>query len=300
VTVLADGSAVLPPLAGVLLAAGTWWGYRTFASRYAARTAADGSLQKQGLVLVLVLTLMVGIGVPLWWADAEDSFTWDLPPLASRMLAAAALAFAVLGGLVLRRPTRRRVRLVLLMLAVYLAPLVAVILLFHLDRFDFGEPITYGFFALAATLTTASLWYLVCQPELVAEEGRDQVQSGTAARLALGAVVALTAPWGAALFVTDDGGWDLVWAWPGDALSSRLIGVMLLTIAAGGAFAWPRADTARLALVTTGLYAVGVVAASAWAAVDDVPVKRGYLGAFAAVAVVCATASLRVGARTHR
>ena len=47
----------------------------------------------------------------------------------------------------LHRPVPRRMRLVMLMLAVYLAPLPTAPL-FHLDRFDPAAPITYAFFAL--------------------------------------------------------------------------------------------------------------------------------------------------------
>src|SRR5687767_13936753 len=48
--------------------------------------------QSTGLMLLLVTTFMGGLlGAPFWWLDLRPSFAWDLPPLASRMLAAAAL-----------------------------------------------------------------------------------------------------------------------------------------------------------------------------------------------------------------
>ena len=39
----------------------------------------------------------------------------------------------------------------------------------------------------------------------------------------------LTAIWGLALFLTDAGPATLIWVWPGDLLTSRLIAVMLWT-----------------------------------------------------------------------
>ena len=55
----------------------------------------------------------------------------------------------------------------MLMLAVYLAPLLVTASLFHLDRFDPAAPITYVFFALVLTMTVAALWYLFEQPVIV-------------------------------------------------------------------------------------------------------------------------------------
>jgi hypothetical protein len=134
-------STLFTLLAAVLLLAGAVWGYRT----WAAPQVVGATTAAKVLMAVMVLTVMVSIGVPFWWLDLRQSFSWDLPPLASRMLAAAGLSFAVLGILVLRHPSHRRVRLVLVMLEVYLAPLAVVMLAFHLDRFDFGELISYGF-----------------------------------------------------------------------------------------------------------------------------------------------------------
>ena len=62
--------------------------------------------------------------------------------------------------------------------------------------------------------------------------------------------------WGLALFVTDDGGAKDVWVWPGDALASRLIGVMLLTIAATAVYALVRPATTSMALVVIGTYGI--------------------------------------------
>ncbi len=69
-----------------------------------------------GIWLLTVLTLAGGfIGAIPWWLDVAASFAWDLPPLASRLLAAAGWAFALACGLALRHPTGRHLRLIMVM-----------------------------------------------------------------------------------------------------------------------------------------------------------------------------------------
>jgi hypothetical protein len=68
-----------------LLISGVVWGYRRWVRPHSAL-----DMQGRGLVLLIALTFMGGfIGSPFWWLDVAQSFAWDLPPLASRMLAAA-------------------------------------------------------------------------------------------------------------------------------------------------------------------------------------------------------------------
>ncbi|MBT7075313.1 MAG: hypothetical protein HN922_10440 [Anaerolineae bacterium] len=146
---------------------GLFVGYR----RWIAPRADSLSRQGQGLLLLLVLTMVGGfIGSFGWWVDDPRTFSWDLPPLAGRMLASAAWAFTVAGLMALQKPAYERVRLLLWMLFVYLVPLALVIFLFHLDYFDFQAPIVYGFFIIVVTMITASSWYLYRQPEIVAKE----------------------------------------------------------------------------------------------------------------------------------
>ena len=81
-------------------------------------------LQGQGLLILVILMVMGGfIGSPFWWLNEARSFSWPLPALASRMLAAAGWSFVVIGIVVLERPTYRRLRLILILLFVYLTPL---------------------------------------------------------------------------------------------------------------------------------------------------------------------------------
>lgn len=72
--------------------------------------------------------------------------------------------------------------------------------------------------------------------------------------------------------------------WPGDLLSSRLIGVMLLTIAAGCAYGWRARSTARLMLMMSAVYGLGLSLASLWNTLaNKPPIKVSYLIVFAIV-----------------
>lgn len=267
----------------VLLIAGLGLGYRRWIKPYQKLVNRQG----QGLLLLIVLTMMGGfIGSPFWWFDFPQSFSWDLPPLASRMLASAGWSFVVVCFLVLRRPTFGRVRLVLILLFVYLAPLTAAILLFHLDRFDPTAPITYAFFGIVILIVTTTTLYLLRQPKIIPEDARDQTVSGRLMQTWLGAVAVLCGLWGVALFVTDRGPYSSIWVWSGDLLSSRLIGVMLLTIAVGAIASLRRADLSRLMLSTIVTYGAGLTVASLWNIVGSKPIPMVYFSIFGTVALV--------------
>ena len=91
--------------------------------------------------------------------------------------------------------------------------------------------------------------------------------------------------WGVALFVTDKGPIPVIWAWPGDLLTSRLIAVMLLAIGAGAAYSARFADTAQVLLTVAAVYGAGVVLANLWSVFDGKPVRAPYLIAFAVVLI---------------
>src|SRR5688572_9518447 len=100
-----------------LLAACVLAGDRIWATSQRPKPGADGRL----LVGMLVLVLAGGaIGAISWWLDVPGAFAWDLPPLAGRMLGGAGWSFALATFLALQRPTRVRLRLILLMLVAYL------------------------------------------------------------------------------------------------------------------------------------------------------------------------------------
>ena len=267
-------------LSGLVLLACELWGYRRWVQPHAAQINLHGKL----MLLLVILTLMGGFIGPFgWWFDVPGSFAWDLPPLASRMLASAGWSFALTAFLALQRPSRRRMRLILLMLAVYLLPLLLALLLFHLDRMNFSEPITYPFLLVVLLLTAGALWFLIRQPAVLPDDPLDLEPSSGLARAWLWLVAVLSGLWGLALFVTDNGPIPGVWAWAGDLLTSRLIAVMLLTLAAAALFSQNYRDTARITLRAALLYSLGLAIASAWNRLAGLPVKTPYLLVFGLV-----------------
>jgi hypothetical protein len=260
------------------------WGYRHWIS-----TRQIG-IQGRGMLLLCVVTLVGGlVGSTGWWIDDPRSFSWDLPPLASRMLASAGWAFGVATLAALHRPVPRRTRLVMLMLAIYLAPLLVSAPLFHLDRFDPTAPITYVFFALVLTMTVGALWYLFEQPVIVPNVPADSLAPTALVGRWLSLVAAVTALWGLALFVTDSGPSSIIWVWPGDLLTSRLIAVMLLTIAVGAAYALRYADASKVMLGVIAVYGFGVMVANLWNILANKPVIPSYVAAFGIMFLVSAT-----------
>lgn len=64
-------------------------------------------IKAKACLLFVVLTFFGALwGFAPWWLDDDSSFAWNLPPLASRMLGAAALAFVVGTLYTLSRPTK--------------------------------------------------------------------------------------------------------------------------------------------------------------------------------------------------
>lgn len=267
----------------ILLLAGIAFGYYRWARPHEAVLTAQG----RGLLLLTILTLMGGfVGSPFWWADEVRSFSWDTPPLASRMLASAGWSFVVVSYLALRRPSRQRLRLVLLLLFVYLFPLTIAILLFHLDRFDFGAPITYAFFAIVVLMDVATGWYLFRQPDILPSQPQDEAPTTRMVRRWLVSAAVLTGLWGLALFISDNGPIAAIWVWSGDLLSSRLIGVMLLAIATGLLYSSRFRDAAQVMLTTLISYGAGLAAASLWNLIFDKPFPLSYFAVFGTVALV--------------
>lgn len=250
-------------------------------------------LAQRGLVVLVVLTLAGGfIGAFAWWPDWPSSFAWDLPPLASRLLAAAGWAFALACGLALRTPTRRHLRLITLMLTIYLLPLAVAIVRFHLDRFDPSAPITYAFFTIVGLMTLPALWFLL-RPVGVAVDRRQSTAASSLAESWLLTVGLLTGGWGLALFVTAAGPSALIWVWPQDLLASRLIAVMLLTIAGAAFYSASDARLAQTTLLTITLYGIGVVAAGLWNLTAGKPVPVLYVAVFGLFALISGALGLR-------
>lgn len=264
---------------------------------YNVRHGAEIAAFSQKLYLLLAAFAIVGgfVGATAWWVDYRGSFAWDLPPLASRLLAAAALAFGVTGFVALGRPTTAHVRYHALMIAIYLGPLAVAIVLFHLDRFDFAAPITPAFFALVVPMTAASIWLTFFPRGLKPEQPGDAAPPTPAVALFLRAVVAVFGLWAIALFAVDDGPSRLVWVWPGDLLTSRLIAVMPLTLAATALASLRSALLARTTLALLAVYGVAGSAAGLMNALAGKPVPALYVIAFAGFGLVAL--ALLFGAR---
>lgn len=265
----------------VLLLAGIGWGYR-----WATHKRGPLHLAQQGILLLTLLTLTGGfVGAIPWWLDQASSFAWDLPPLASRLLAAAGWAFALACFRALRQPTKGHLRLIMLMLTIYLLPLALAILRFHLDRFVPDAPITYAFFAIVSTMTPAALWFLLRPVGIAAPTKLERLRPTRLVQLWLGLVAALTGTWGVALFLTAQGPSPLIWVWPQDLLASRLIAVMLLTIAGAALYSLRHAYLARTTLFTLLLYGIGVAAAGLWNLTAGKAVPVAYVTIFALFAL---------------
>jgi hypothetical protein len=81
----------------------------------------------------------------------------------------------------------------------------------------------------------------------------------------------------------------LIWVWPGDLLTSRLIAVMLLTIAVGAAYALRYADASKVMLGVIAVYGFGVMVANLWNILANKPVIPSYVAAFGIMFLVSAT-----------
>jgi hypothetical protein len=104
----------------------------------------------------------------------------------------------------------------------------------------------------------------------------------------LGLVAAVCALWGLALFVTDNGPSGLIWVWPGDLLTGRLIAVMLLTFAVGVVYALRYADVTRVMLGVIAVYGFGVMLTNLWNILASKPVNTSYVVTFSIMFLVSA------------
>jgi hypothetical protein len=230
---------------------------------------------------LVVLTLVGGfVGSFGWWLDVPNSFSWDLPPLAARMLVAAGWSFALACWLALERPSLSNLRLTTLMIFIYLTPLTIAIGLFHLGRFDWIAPITYAFFAIVVAMIAVATWHSLHPTGII--QGEDEVPVASLTQGWLRATAILTALWGLALFLTDEGPSNLIWVWPGDLLTSRLIAVMLWTLSAAAIYSLRSRSAVRITLAVMLAYGIGVVMANLW---NMTAVKLLYVLLFALIAI---------------
>jgi hypothetical protein len=251
--------------------------------------------RQKGLMALAILTIAGGaIGSPFWWLAMPAGFSWQLPPLASRMLGAAGLAFATTGLYVMHRRRASLIRAYIELLAVYLAPLVCAILLFHLDRFDWRAPITYGFFIVSGGMAASAVWHLARRTDLppFADERRP-TSPAVFTRLYLLLVAVIFGVWGLTLFLFPNGILNgfanglaaQIWVWPQDALTTRLIAVMLLTISTAGILSLRNGAAVTMSCWMFAVYGSGVTVACVVNAIMGKPVPSTYAAAFALLAL---------------
>ena len=237
-------------------------------SRWFARSLAEVPLLAR---LCLLLSTAGGLlGAPFWWSAAPASFAWTLAPLAFRFLAVAGLTFGVVGLSVMARPQPARLRLVLRMLALYLLPLVVALLGLHRQRLDWSAPIAWGFVAIAGGLALGAVLALARMPAVTPETPPGRGLLWTLAAVVFGL-------WGLGLFLTPEGPNAALWLWPQDALTSQLIGAMLLTLALMAAEARARASLQPLVALGFASYGLGIALACALHALDGRPLPLAYL-----------------------
>ena len=245
-------------------------------------------------VLATLCVVLVGglAGAPFWFADYGPSFSWDLPPLASRLLGAAALAFGIAGIWVMRHATQSTVRAYLIMLLAYLLPIMFAATVLHSDRFDWRAPITPAFFLIVGGLSFAGILHLVRNDAARLPKGL-RLHMPPWVRILFILVSILAFIWAAVLFLFPSNGPVLIATWPGDPLSSRLIGTMFFTIAVAALAALHDAERARTALVLYAVYGFGVVAAGIFSVAAGKPMPVAYvfgLGGLAAAAIAILSA----------
>ena len=239
----------------------------------------------RNLATAVVILASIGalVGAPFWWFDLPASFAWDLTPVASRLLAAAAFAFAVTGILALERPGIAGIELVATLTAVYLTPLVAAVLVLHLDRFDPAAPITWGFFAAAVGLAGAAL--LALRGRAGPGKGEDVDPQVSAAMLLAGLVFGI---WGMAMFAYPAAPLPAVFPWARDPLTARLIAVMLLSLATALLLGRKQRPQAEIALAFCASYGLGVICGWAVTRLGGATFPPLYAAALAGLGVLSA------------
>ena len=270
-------------LAVILLVCGVYIGWR----RWIGPLRAQLDSQATGMLVLAILAVIGGaVGGPFWWRNDPNSFSWMLPPLAARLLGSAGAAFALTGCYALEHRSERLIRTYTALLAVYLAPLVVAIVLFHLDRFNWRAPITYAFFAVSGGMALAATWHLVRRTALGASFADAKEPAAPALVQCWFWAVAIGAGlWGLSMFVDPTFPWPLIFIWPQDQLTSRLIAAMLLTLSTAALFGLQSMKQARLSLWMFIIYGTGATAACLWNAVAGASVPVSYAGAFCGLAL---------------
>lgn len=215
------------------------------------------------------------IGATAWGQNLPYAFAWALPPMAARFLAVAAVAFGVVALRAAWIGSVGHLRMIAVILLTYLGPLAGAVVLLHLDRFNPASPTTYVFFVIVAGMLAAAFLAMIRLP--YDERG---LSSGM-----LGLLGGLAGLWGLVLFAWPAGPWPLIWPWPQDPLTTRLIAAMFLTIAAACLFAEGRAER-RTAYILCIIYGAGIALVVSLALWTGKPGSWAYLTFWTFVAIV--------------
>ena len=253
------------------------------------RMALTGAM-RQARVLALMAGIGGLVGATAWAQNLPYAFAWVLPPVAARFLAVAAVAFGVVALRAAWIGSVGHLRLIAVMLLVYLGPLAGAVVLLHLDRFDTTSPVTYTFFIIVVGMVFAAMLAMIRLP--YDERG---LSSGM-----LGLVGSLAGLWGLVLFLWPTGPWPLLWPWPQDPLTTRLIAAMFLTVAAACHFAEGRGER-RTAYILCLIYGAGIALVISLALWLGKPGSWAYLlfWAFVAIEAVRGLVSERAASPTR-
>lgn len=258
------------------------------------RAGRTMSRRERSEAMVAAMVFAGGLwAAPAWWYGSEGSFPVALDPLTSQFLATTAAVFAMAALITLIRPTRQRMRFLMVLLLCHLGPLAAAMIVWHRDALDWTDPAAWGFALAMVLLLPGALLGLLAPAGLIPPI--DVRPPARGARLILG--LSGVAAWalGLGLYIRPDGPVPELWLWAGDPLASRLMASALFALAGAaivGAFAGRHSATALFLLVIWGA-GLGLAVLPLHQA--GAPLPWAWAGAWGAVAVLAAI-QLMIGA----
>jgi len=230
---------------------------------------------------------------PAWWYGSEGSFPFPLDPFSGRLLGAAAAVFAMAALITLIRPSRQRMRFLMVLVLCHLGPLAAALIVWHRDAFDWTDPAAWGLVVAMVLLLPGALLGLLAPAGLT--RAIDVRPPARGSRVILGLTGLAAWALGLALYIRPDGPVPELWLWAGEPLTSRLMASALFALAGAaiiGAFAGRHSATALFLLVVWGA-GLGLAVLPQHQAGEALP--WAWAGLWGAVAVLAAI-QLMIGA----
>ena len=242
----------LPPTAWLLIGL-TLFLLTVFIARGLVRARAGRTLTRREGTEVLVAAAVFAGGLwaaPAWWHGTEGSFPLELSAFTGRLLAAGATVFAFAGLITLLRPSRQRVRFLMMMVLLHLGPLTAALAIWHPGALDWTAPASWGFVLALVLLIPGALVGLLTPVGLRAAPKVRPPARGARVILLLAGLIAWG--WGLALYIMPDGPRPELWLWAEAPLESRLMASSFFALAGAslvGAFAGRHSAVALFLLV---------------------------------------------------